>query len=727
MPLSMKGHPFLRPMSLGVIQPGGYKNIKDSYVDFIVSEFAQRDKSGGYYSTFEVTETTNLFAQLENLPFDLDLYLGEIDTTTGEPISWGDGTPIIFNSSTNPGLENESIFAQVMPGKYWLGLIINITPEQSTYPTEEQLLKNFELILDGRSFDQTTTLSNDPLLPSQWSLFNTGISGDKGVTLTSETQWISAPNADIAAPEAWKLAHDASDIQIAIIDDGIDVKHPDLIGNLWYNSGEIDNNGNDDDGNGKADDIHGWNFITNTPDVVANKNATHGTHVAGIAAAQGNNGLGISGVAWDAQLMTMDIMNGGNEEPLKEQNRGFYTHVVPEAIRYAVDNGADIINMSFGKRTKLSSDQYWAQSNSQLVEALQHAYDNDVFITIAAGNEGAQYWNRNMWDGVANLDQYFDVPASFSESFGNIASVASTNAQNLRASYSNFGQSISISAPGGDGSNVIIGYDGRKPLYSTAPETQILSTYPTGTGSIDENYEYGAGTSQAAPLIAGMAALIRAQNSQITAPATLAILRAGARKNSNLTPYINQGYQADLYQSLFIAQSWEGPDTLTQIDQDIAPVVNLTALTTPQTLTGSLTLNRDANDDSTIGFYRVLDADGTVLDALGNLIKPGDKNYQSVALNVGNLVDELTNLEVNNNESKNFDYALSGSTNGIYLAPFAITGDNTWFAWSEANGDGLDHFQVLDANRFGFEDQAGNQSDGDFNDLVLSFTSQQIL
>ena len=141
-------------MSLGVIQPGGYESIKNNYFDFTESEFAQRDENGKYYSTFEVTKTTNLFAQLEDLPFDLDLYLGEIDTTTGEPISWSNGTPIVFNSSTNPGQENESIFAQVMPGKYWLGLRINITQEQSTYPTEEQLLKNFELILDGRSFDQ---------------------------------------------------------------------------------------------------------------------------------------------------------------------------------------------------------------------------------------------------------------------------------------------------------------------------------------------------------------------------------------------------------------------------------------------------------------------------------------------------------------------------------------------------------------------------------------------
>ena len=123
----------------------------------------------------------------------------------------------------------------------------------------------------------------------------------------------------------------------------------------------------------------------------------------------------------------------------------------------------------------------------------------------------------------------------------------------------------------------------------------------------------------------------------------------------------------------------------------------------------------------------MLDTDGTVLDALGNGIQPGDANYQSVALNAGNLVDGLTNLEVNNKASSSLNYTLSGSTNGTYLAPYAITGDNIWFAWSEANSDGLEHFKVLDANRFGLEDQAGLNRDADFNDFVMSFASEQIL
>ena len=231
----------------------------------------------------------------------------------------------------------------------------------------------------------------------------------------------------------------------------------------------------------------------------------------------------------------------------------------------------------------------------------------------------------------------------------------------------------------------------------------------------------------ASPVVAGMAALIRAQDASITATETLAILRAGSDKNPRLTPYVNQGYQADLYDTLRIAQDWRGPDTLTEIGQDDAPVVNLTALTTAQTLTGSLTLERDADNDSLIGFYRVLDADGSVLDPLGNLIKPGDSSYQFVALNPANLVDSLTNFKVKDRSSTSKDYTLTGASYGYYLAPYAITGDNTWFAWEKANSDGLEHFKVLGSNRFGFEDQAGKEADADFNDMVLSFASQEIL
>lgn len=181
-------------MSLGSIQPGGHESRKFNYIDYIGSNTSTViDNWRGYYSTFNITEPTNLFAQLKNLPFDLDLYLGRINPETGQPEAWGNGEPIIFNSSTNPKQNDESIFTQLNEGQYWLGLRTN-----SIEPTDEQATKEFEIILDGATFDQTTKLSNDPLLIKQWHLFNTGISG--GNIFDTSSQWIASPNADIRAP-----------------------------------------------------------------------------------------------------------------------------------------------------------------------------------------------------------------------------------------------------------------------------------------------------------------------------------------------------------------------------------------------------------------------------------------------------------------------------------------------------------------------------------------------
>ena len=688
----------------------------------LISSFQPAGNWNGYYTPFEILETTNLFAKLDGLPgqLDLDIYLGELNPTTGQPKFWDKErrSPIIHNSSTNPGNLAESIFTQLVAGNYWLGVKSN-RPEILTENGIQDYRDIYgeaqlQLTLDGSTFDQNTTLSNDPLLNKQWHLFN---SGTPNVT-PLRTLWTTAPNVDIGAPEAWKLAHDASEITVAVIDGGFNINHPDLISNLWRNPGEIAGNGNDDDGNQLKDDIHGWNFAANTSELPLDDYG-HGTHVAGIIGAQGNNNIGVSGVAWDTQMMFLDVFNG--------ERRGS-DQAISDAIEYAVGNGAKVINLSLGGNDKYSTKEIEAlYANSQTQEVLQKAYDQDVFIAIAAGNEGDEYQNKNNWDNVGDLDIYSTVPSDFSNSFGNIASVGSTNAENTRSSFSNYGQSISISAPGGDSGNVRVGTsDMGTPLFADVGGTEIYSTLST---SQDEDLEYGemAGTSMAAPVISGMAALIRAQNKDISAPETLAILRAGAQRNQRLASDFNQGLQANLYSSLTLAQAWEGPDTITSIGQDFAPVINLTALTTPQTITGKLTLSRDADHDVLIGFYHVLDTDGTVLDALGNPIRPGDEGYQAEALTGGNLVDDLNNLELKDGTSRSKDYALPGSIKGVFLAPYAITGDNTWFAWREANSDGLDHFKVLDANRFGLEDQAGLESDSDFNDVVMSFASEQIL
>ena len=191
------------------------------------------------------------------------------------------GNPLIFNSSTNGGIQEDILFTQLQPGDYYYWIK---NPLEGILEFPGSL--DYSITLDAKTFDETTRLSNDPYLTDQWYLFNTGIT-DYGEIGIDGSQWISAPNADIEAPEAWTINTDASEIVIAIIDTGVDTNHPDLITNLWTNSGEIPGNGLDDDNNGFVDDIHGWNFVDNSSNVVANADVNHGTHVAGIAELRG--------------------------------------------------------------------------------------------------------------------------------------------------------------------------------------------------------------------------------------------------------------------------------------------------------------------------------------------------------------------------------------------------------------------------------------------------------
>ena len=116
-----------------------------------------------------------------------------------------------------------------------------------------------------------------------------------------------------------------------------------------------------------------------------------------------------------------------------------------------------------------------------------------------------------------------------------------------------------------------------------------------------------------------------------------------------------------------------------------------------------------------------------MLDALGNPVKPGDANYQSVALGAGNVVDQLDGIGLDANTSNSIDYVLSGSINGVYLAPYAVLEGSTWFAWDEANSDGLDHFKVLDENQFEFLATSASSGSGKVTDVVMTFSSSQIV
>ncbi len=262
----------------------------------------------------------------------------------------------------------------------------------------------------------------------------------------------------IRLPELWDIPklEGAERPIIAIIDTGVDITHPDLADNIWSNQAEA--NGaerEDDDQNGFVDDLHGWSFVTHSPNMV-DRNG-HGTHCAGIAAAVGNNGIGITGANPDAYIMPVTVM---------EPDGVGTASVIIQGIDYAIDNGADVISMSFGS------------SSSWGYQVFQKAYQTSI-LAGAAGNSGQSIYRPGALSGLI-----------FPGAFDIVLGVQASNEQNTQAVFSNYdpdGPYYVNSDWYGDWWNYEI----------WAPGQNILSTYPGGT------YKSMNGTSMATPLVAG--------------------------------------------------------------------------------------------------------------------------------------------------------------------------------------------------------------------------------
>ena len=271
----------------------------------------------------------------------------------------------------------------------------------------------------------------------------------------------------VRGPEAWDIAHGDSTVIIGIVDTGVDWDHPDLVDNIWFNSGEdangdgvitaIDWNSVDDDGNGFVDDWHGWDFggtaiADNNPN---EDEPVHGTHVAGIAAAVTHNEVGVAGMSWNCTIMPVKI----SHTPYDGIHFGF------EGIQYAIDNGADVINLSWGGT---GFDPF-----EQMV--IDSAFEKGVIVVASAGNDPP-------------CSPPDTCPPHYPSGYNHVVSVAATNQSDRAASWTYYGSTVDVAAPG----------------------VSIWNTWWNDT------YSFLQGTSMSSPVVAGVAGLLKSVDPDIT-------------------------------------------------------------------------------------------------------------------------------------------------------------------------------------------------------------------
>ncbi|BAU07175.1 subtilisin [Fischerella major NIES-592] len=256
----------------------------------------------------------------------------------------------------------------------------------------------------------------------------------------------------VKAPETWAKGYTGQGVVVAVLDTGVDYNHQDLSSNIWTNSKEIPGNGKDDDGNGYIDDYYGWNFD-------GNNNSTldvngHGTHVSGTIAGV-NNSYGVTGIAYNSKIMPVKVLD--------DEGSGSYS-AIANGIYYAVDNGADVINLSLGG----------GRSNDTLQKAIEYASSKGVIVVMAAGNDGG------------SQPAY---PARYAKNYGLAVGAVDQN-KNL-ADFSNRAGADQLT-------------------YVTAPGVNVYSTLP------GNEYASYSGTSMATPHVAGVVALMLSANPSLS-------------------------------------------------------------------------------------------------------------------------------------------------------------------------------------------------------------------
>ena len=349
--------------------------------------------------------------------------------------------------------------------------------------------------------DASQLYYDDPDLGRQWGHINNGrllangIINEKGEEIVQAMQGL-----DVGCGEAWKLCSGDPSIIVAVLDEGVMFNHPDLAANMWINEGESLGSREDADGNGYSGDLHGYNFVTDRGMITYNDgyDTGHGTHVAGIIAAVSNNAKGIAGVAGGngtpnsgVKIMSCQVFAGSG---------GVSMYQEAKAIKYAADNGAVVLQCSWGYNSGLPnplnytpgfiSDDEWVSGAPLEKEAL------DYFIHNAGSPNGTIDGGIVVFAGGNESSAMAGYPGAYPD----YISVAAVSADGTPSSFSNYGHGIRVSAPGGDAD------------YHKCTEAKIYSTIPPFDG---QYYGYMEGTSMACPYVSGVVALGLSYASQL--------------------------------------------------------------------------------------------------------------------------------------------------------------------------------------------------------------------
>jgi subtilisin family serine protease len=371
------------------------------------------------------------------------------------------------------------------------GALVSVDPGEVDSAAQELARQRTVQYVEPNYVVHSNRLPNDHLFGEQWGLRNVG-------------QYSGKSGADIHATDAWDLTTGAN-VTVAVIDTGVDYTHGDLGPNIWNNPADPPN-GVDDDHNGFIDDTHGADFVSE--DANPMDDAGHGSHVAGIIGAKGNNGAGIAGVNWDVKVMALKFL---------DQDGQGNTADAANAIDYAVSHGARVINASWGGPA----------FSQALYQAVRRAGDRGVTFSAASGNDGE------------NADVKPDYPAAFD--LPNIISVAATDANDTLVDFSNYGgSSVDLGAPGDD-------------IQSTVPK--IVD--PSGYASF-------SGTSMATPFVTGAVALYLSRFPQASGDQARTAILQSVDKLSALAGKVATGGRLDVARALGFSAA---PGTTPSVDR----------------------------------------------------------------------------------------------------------------------------------------------------------------